>query len=32
MEAREGKNRYPIYGWEESPEVTKARWDDPSGL
>ena len=32
MEARQGKNRYPIYGWDENPEVTKARWNDPSGL
>lgn len=30
--ARYGKNRYPIYGWEENPEVTKWRWEDPSGL
>ena len=30
--AREGKNRYPIYNWEENPDVTAARWADPSGL
>jgi hypothetical protein len=29
---RDGKNRYPIYNWEESKEVTDARWADPSGL
>jgi len=28
---RDGKNRYPIYGRKENPEVTKARLADPTG-
>lgn len=32
MAARNGVNRYPIYNWKENPDVTAARWADPSGL
>jgi len=28
---RDGKNRYPVYGWEENPDVTNARLADPTG-